>query len=127
MLVFVLSSHQHAVLCCAMSCHAVLCCMQLLKLMDQFPDVVFLKVDFDSNKAMCKTLGVKVRGVSYTQAESVLLGHCSCTAVFIPSQSSCVVLLLHNLSALEHPFCSSCLMRSMLMMYMLCCAAFVGD
>lgn len=28
--------------------------------MDQFPDVVFLKVDFDSNKAMCKTLGVKV-------------------------------------------------------------------
>jgi hypothetical protein len=35
--------------------------LQLLKLMDQFPDVVFLKVDFDSNKAMCKTLGVKVR------------------------------------------------------------------
>lgn len=28
--------------------------------MDQFPDVILLKVDFDSNKAMCKTLGVKV-------------------------------------------------------------------
>lgn len=36
------------------------CCPQLIKLMDQFPDVVLLKVDFDSNKAMCKTLGVKV-------------------------------------------------------------------
>lgn len=33
---------------------------KLLKLMEQFPDVVFLKVNFDDNKAMCKTLGVKV-------------------------------------------------------------------
>jgi hypothetical protein len=36
---------------------------QLLKLMEQFPDLVFLKVNFDDNKAMCKTLGVKVRFV----------------------------------------------------------------
>jgi hypothetical protein len=35
-------------------------CLQLIKLMEQFPDVVFLKVNFDDNKAMCKTLGVKV-------------------------------------------------------------------
>jgi hypothetical protein len=34
--------------------------LQLLKMMEQFPDVVFLKVNFDDNKAMCKTLGVKV-------------------------------------------------------------------
>lgn len=33
---------------------------KLVKLMEQFPDVVLLKVDFDQNKAMCKTLGVKV-------------------------------------------------------------------
>ncbi|KAF6262622.1 thioredoxin-like protein [Scenedesmus sp. NREL 46B-D3] len=33
---------------------------KLLKLMEQFPDMVFLKVNFDDNKAMCKTLGVKV-------------------------------------------------------------------
>lgn len=33
---------------------------QLLKLMEQFPDVVFLKVNFDENKDLCKTLGVKV-------------------------------------------------------------------
>eukprot|EP00879_Flechtneria_rotunda_P002701 GHRR01002907.1.p1 GENE.GHRR01002907.1~~GHRR01002907.1.p1 ORF type:complete len:235 (+),score=62.11 GHRR01002907.1:206-910(+) len=33
---------------------------KLIKLMEQFPDVVFLKVNFDDNKAMCKTLGVKV-------------------------------------------------------------------
>jgi len=46
--------------CCAVLCCAAVCGVQLLKLMDQFPDVVFLKVDFDSNKAMCKTLGVKV-------------------------------------------------------------------
>jgi hypothetical protein len=39
----------------------LLCTSQLLKLMEQFPDVVFLKVNFDDNKAMCKTLGVKVR------------------------------------------------------------------
>lgn len=34
--------------------------VQLLKLLEQFPDVVFIKVNFDDNKAMCKTLGVKV-------------------------------------------------------------------
>lgn len=43
------------------SCVPVVVAPQLLKLMDQFPDIVFLKVDFDNNKAMCKTLGVKVR------------------------------------------------------------------
>lgn len=47
-------------LCCAVLVGAVCVVLQLLKLMEQFPDVVFLKVDFDSNKAMCKTLGVKV-------------------------------------------------------------------
>jgi hypothetical protein len=45
-------------------CVAALCLcretLQLIKLMEQFPDVVFLKVNFDDNKAMCKTLGVKV-------------------------------------------------------------------
>jgi hypothetical protein len=41
----------------------LLLCLQLIKLMEQFPDVVFLKVNFDDNKAMCKTLGVKVRYV----------------------------------------------------------------
>lgn len=34
--------------------------LQLIKLMEQFPDVVFLKVNFDENKDLCKTLGVKV-------------------------------------------------------------------
>lgn len=36
--------------------------LQLLKMMEQFPDVVFLKVNFDANKDICKTLGVKVWG-----------------------------------------------------------------
>lgn len=33
---------------------------KLCRLMDEYPDVVFLKVDFEANRAMCKTLGVKV-------------------------------------------------------------------
>eukprot|EP00878_Enallax_costatus_P000682 GHUV01000789.1.p1 GENE.GHUV01000789.1~~GHUV01000789.1.p1 ORF type:complete len:243 (+),score=42.63 GHUV01000789.1:2297-3025(+) len=33
---------------------------KLCKMMEQFPDVVFLKVNFDENKDLCKTLGVKV-------------------------------------------------------------------
>lgn len=33
---------------------------KLVKLMDQYPDVVFLKVNFEDNRPLCKTLGVKV-------------------------------------------------------------------
>lgn len=33
---------------------------KLCRLMDEYPDVVFLKVNFEENRPMCKTLGVKV-------------------------------------------------------------------
>ncbi len=35
-------------------------CTQLVQIISQRSDVQFLKVDFDANKQMCRTLGVKV-------------------------------------------------------------------
>lgn len=34
--------------------------MQLCKLASEYPDVLFYKIDFDSNKPLCKSLNIRM-------------------------------------------------------------------
>lgn len=57
--------------------------------MDEFPDVVFLKVNFDENKDLCKTLGVKVCTTnSYLGAVNLMRRNCAPSACLKPQETA---------------------------------------